>query len=125
MKLNLGKWLLIIIGTITWSLTMVRSGWLYSYGMGFWGANGHDAIWHIALAESLSRGSLQMPVFAGFGIQNYHIGFDLILAALHRITFIPVVNLYFQIIPPIMAILIGLLTYNFVYIWRKSKIVLI
>ena len=112
---------LILAGTLVWSLTMVRSGWLYSYGMGFWGANGHDGIWHIALAESLSRGSLQMPVFAGFGIQNYHIGFDLILAALHKITFIPVVNLYFQIIPPIMALAIGFLTYNFVYIWRKSK----
>ena len=65
MKFNLKKWLLIIIGTISWSWTMVKSGWIYSYGMGFWGANGHDGIWHIALIESLARGSLQMPVFAG------------------------------------------------------------
>src|SRR5258708_35896011 len=83
---------LIILGTITWSWTMVKSGWFYSSlgvngsGLGFWGANGHDGVWHIALAESLARGSFYMPVFAGSMLQNYHIGFDFILALLHRIT---------------------------------------
>jgi len=119
---NVFKWLLVLIGTIVWSLTMVKSGWIYSYGIGFWGANGHDGVWHVALAESLSRGSFQLPTFASLPIQNYHIGFDLILAILHKITFIPVVNLYFQITPPILALAIGLLSYAFVYIWRKSKI---
>lgn len=112
---------LILIGTLVWSWTMVKSGWIYSYGIGFWGANGHDGVWHIALAESLVKGSLSMPVFAGLELQNYHIGFDLILAALHKFTLIPVVNLYFQIIPPVLAILVGVLTYKFVYEWTKSS----
>ncbi|MBI3397002.1 glycosyltransferase family 2 protein [Candidatus Woesebacteria bacterium] len=100
---------------------MVKSGLVYSYGMGFWGANGHDGVWHIALIQSLAGGSLRMPTFAGENIQNYHIGFDLLLGLIHKITQIPVVNLYFQISPIILAILIGALTYKFVFDWQKSQ----
>ena len=107
------KCILLVAGTLVWSITMVKSGWSYSYGMGFWGANGHDGIWHISLINSLARGSLDMPVFAGEQIRNYHIGFDLLLAGLKLVTKIPANYLYFQIIPPIMALLIGLLTYKF------------
>ncbi len=91
---------------------MFKSGLVYPYGMGFWGANGHDGIWHISLISSLSRGSLEMPIFAGSDIKNYHLGFDLLLAGLHVVTRIPVVNLYFQVIPPILAVLIGWLTFK-------------
>lgn len=121
MKIDWKKWLLITIGTISWSLTMIKSGWIYSYGMGFWGANGHDGVWHVALAESLSRGSLDIPVFTRHVLQNYHIGFDLFLAFIHKITFIPIVNLYFQILPLLFAALIGLLTYMFTLNWTKSN----
>ena len=112
---------LILLGTLVWSLTMVKSGWVYAYGMGFWGANGHDGIWHTALIESLSRGSNQIPIFAGETLKNYHLGFDLLLALLHKITQIPVTNLYFQIIPPILAFLVGFLTYRFTLSWTKSS----
>lgn len=113
--------ILILLGTISWSLVMIKSGFVYNYGMGFWGPNGHDGIWHISLIESLTRGSFKMPIFAGETLTNYHIGFDLLVSIIHKITFIPVVNLYFQIIPPILAFLIGILTYKFVYLWQKSK----
>lgn len=124
-KNSFKKYSLIILGTISWSLVMVRSGLCWdkgcTSGIGFWGANGHDGIWHVALAESLSRGFGEMPIFAGSGIQNYHIGFDLLLAVLHKITSIPIVGLYFQIIPPVLAFFVGLLTYKFVSIWTKSE----
>lgn len=113
--------LLIIIGTIAWSLVMVKSGLIYSFGMGFWGANGHDGLWHIALINSLARGSLEMPVFSGEVLKNYHLGFDLLAAVFYRLTRIPVRIIYFQIFPPIFAFLIGLLTFKFVYQWKKSK----
>ncbi|KKU10858.1 MAG: hypothetical protein UX13_C0002G0013 [Candidatus Woesebacteria bacterium GW2011_GWB1_45_5] len=100
---------------------MVKSGWMYPYGMGFWGANGHDGIWHIALAGSLARGSFEMPVFGGATLQNYHIGFDMLLAVLTRITSIPAVNLYFQILPVLFAFLIGYLVYEFVFLWQGSE----
>lgn len=115
------KWLVIILGSLTWSLTMVKSGWQYKYGLGFWGPNGHDGIWHISLIESMSRGSFQMPIFAGEMIKNYHVGFDLTLAVIHRLTGIPASVLYFQIAPPIMAVLIGYLVYKFVTNWTKSN----
>ena len=113
------------MGTITWALTMARSGLCWNDGctggLGFWGANGHDGIWHIALSESLSKGSFLMPIFSGQGIENYHIGFDLLLALFHKISFIPIPNLYFQVIPPVLAFLVGLLTYKFVLLWTRSE----
>jgi len=118
--------ILIALGTIVWSATMVKSGLCWdakcASGVGFWGPNGHDGIWHIAVIESLSRGSWELPVFAGETIKNYHIGFDLLLAWLHKLTFIPVSTLYFQIIPPLLALSIGIFTYKFVESWRKSKL---
>lgn len=118
---NLAAVILIVFGTITWSITMVKSGLFYSFGLGFWGPNGHDGVWHIAMAEALSRGSFDIPIFAGEAIKNYHVGYDALLAVLHRITFLPTSVLYFQIIPPILALLVGVATYKFVYRWRKSR----
>ena len=114
-------WLIIIIGSIIWSLTMVKSGIEYDYGMGFWGPNGHDGVWHIALAESLSRGSYEMPTFAGEELKNYHIGFDLFLSMVHKLTGISVHNLYFQVFPPVFALSAGIFVYKFVHLWKKSK----
>jgi len=114
--------LLIICGTVAWSSTMFKSGIIYGYGMGFWGPNGHDGVWHIALAKSISRGIWDMPVFAGETIKNYHIGFDLILSAIHKLVLIPIHTLYFQIIPPVLAFLAGLGVYLFVYSWTRSKL---
>lgn len=91
---------------------MVKSGLIYKYGMGFWGPNGHDGVWHIALASSLARGSLEMPIFAGEQIHNYHLGFDIFVALLVRLTGVSSQVWYFQILPPIFVILIGYLVYK-------------
>lgn len=104
---------------------MIRSGLCWnvecSGGLGFWGANGHDGIWHIALINGLSKLDFQVPIFSGWGIQNYHIGFDLIMSWIVKITNISTSVLYFQVIPPILAALVGLLVYKFVYLWKKSE----
>lgn len=112
---------LIFLGSLTWSLTMVKSGIVYLFGMGFWGPNGHDGVWHIALANSLAKGSWGMPIFAGEAIKNYHLGFDLLLAALNKLTFIPIHILYFQVLPPILATLVGFYSYKFILSWTKDK----
>jgi len=113
--------LLIITGILIWSLTMVRSGLKYGFGIGFWGPNGHDGVWHIALSESLSRFSFQNPVFAGEYLKNYHLGFDLFLAFFHKVTTIPINFLYFQLFPVIFSFLIGFLVYKLVFYWKKSS----
>jgi len=104
---------------------MVRSGLCWAGkctgGLGFWGPNGHDAIWHLSLINNFTKGNFDSPIFSGWGIQNYHIGYDLFLSWIVRLTTIPSSVLYFQIIPPILAFLIGVLTYKFVYLWRGSK----
>ncbi len=96
---------------------MVKSGLVYSFGMGFWGPNGHDGVWHLAVIQGLIRGSLEMPVFAGVMIHNYHVGFDLLVAMLSRLSFIPAHFWYFQILPPVLAILIGWLTFKLTLSW--------
>lgn len=112
---------LILIGSLSWILTMIKSGLNYPFGLGFWGANGHDGVWHLALINSLAKGSFEMPSFAGSALQNYHIGFDLFTALLHRLTSISTITLYFQILPVICAISIGLLGFIFVKNWKKSE----
>lgn len=114
--------LIIFLGTLVWSATMVKSGLVYSYGMGFWGPNGHDGIWHIALINHFANGDFNMPVFAEEGLKNYHIGFDFIVALVQRLTTIPALELYFQVIPPLMAFFVGFLTYKFVKEWRNSNV---
>jgi hypothetical protein len=118
---NHKPWSLILAGSFIWSLTMVKSGLVYAFGVGFWGPNGHDGVWHLALINSLSRPSLEMPVFAGEMLKNYHFGFDLMLAIIHRLTYIPSSLLYFQIIPPLLAIGIGYFGYKFVLAWTKNQ----
>jgi len=113
--------LLILLGSLSWITTMFKSGLRYSYGLGFWGANGHDGIWHLAVIEGLIKGNFSNPVYAGEYLKNYHLGFDLFVALINRLTTIPVLNLYFQILPIIFALAIGILTYKFVYLWKKSK----
>ena len=119
-EVNLSGITLILVGTFVWSLVMFKSGLTYSFGMGFWGPNAHDGVWHIALAQSISKGTWEMPIFAGETIKNYHIGFDLLLAILHKLTFIPIHTLYFQILPPILAFFIGYFVYKFTLSWTKS-----
>lgn len=111
---NLIPVLLILLGTITQSLVMVKSGQVYDYGMGFWGPNAHDGLWHVSLINQLAKFDFSHPSFAGFPIVNYHYGYDLLVTIIHRLTLIPVVNLYFRILPPIFSLLIGILVFKLV-----------
>ncbi|MCX6724816.1 MAG: hypothetical protein NTV20_01815 [Candidatus Shapirobacteria bacterium] len=119
---RLNKWLAIIMffGVVSQSLTMVKSGFLSSFGMSFWGPNGHDGVWHLALINELTRHfPPQNMVFANFNLLNYHWLFDLTVALIHKITFLPTLNLYFQIIPIISSGLLGILT--FILVRKISK----
>ena len=106
-------------------MVMIRSGLCWDKncvgGLGFWGANGHDAIWHIALIESLTKGVWSSPIFAGAGLQNYHIGYDLLMSWLVRLTGISASVLYFQVVPVVLSLGVGLLTYRFIENWKNSK----
>jgi hypothetical protein len=112
--------LILTLGSLTLSLPMIKSGILYEYGMGFWGPNGHDAIWHLALIEHFSRHfNLDSPILTGAQLTNYHFLFDIAVALVHRITTIPNLTLYFQILPPLMALGLGFSVYKFVFNWTR------
>ena len=111
-KINIWLLPILIFGVLTQVVTMFKSGLLYSYGMGFWGPNGHDGVWHLALIRELTRNWLPTNmVFAGLPLSNYHWLFDGLLATIHRLTALPIVNLYFQIFPVVISCLLGLLSY--------------
>lgn len=113
--------ILIIVGTISQSITMVRSGLIYPFGMGFWGPNGHDGIWHIALANQILKGfPPPHPTFSGEILTNYHYFYDLLLSLFGRITSIPVSFLYFQVFPILFAFCLGLFSFLVGWFWKKD-----
>jgi len=113
--------LVILLGSVSWVAVMIRSGLIYDYGVGFWGPNGHDGVWHLALAEGLARFRFEMPTFAGAKLMNYHVGFDLVLAGLFRLTGISISVWYFQILPVVFSFLIGGFTFWLLRIIKYSK----
>ncbi len=103
---------LIIIGSTTLTLTMFRSGLSYDYGMGFWGANTHDGIWHISVSEQILKSfPPDHPIYSGFKLTNYHYFFNYLLALLEVVSPFRIHNLYFQFIPIIFSLSIGVLSF--------------
>lgn len=99
---------IIISGSITWLITQVKNGLPMNYGFGYWGPNGHDAIWHLSLISELSRNiPPQNPVFAGQMLTNYHYFFDLLLARTSVLFAIDPQNLLFRLFPVCLAFLTG------------------
>lgn len=103
---------LILLGSLTWVLTMWKSGLNYEYGIGFWGPHGHDAVWHLSLINSLTKAHLTLPMYAGESLKNYHFGFDIMTASLVRFTDIPASVWYFQLLPILFSLAIGFLVYK-------------
>jgi len=85
-------------------IPVIRSGLLSEYGIGFWGTNGHDGIWHLSLINHISNPlNINLPIFAGETLKNYHPFFDILIAALSKITSISSSIWLFQLFPLISA----------------------
>jgi len=112
---------LIFLGTICLSLTTFRSGREQEEGIAFWGPNGHDGVWHIALAnQSLKSFPPPCPVFSGFKLTNYHFFYDLLLALSGQLTKISLFTLHFRFYPVLFAFLLGVLSFMVGYLWRRD-----
>ncbi len=112
---------LLIFGTFLLSMTMVRSGIQREYGIGFWGPNGHDGVWHLALQNQVLKDSPpQNPVFSGEKLTNYHYFYDLLVAGIGKVTGITHSVIYFQILPVLTALAIGILSFVVGLRWRKD-----
>lgn len=115
---------LIILGTLLLSVTTIKSGLVYDFGLGFWGPNGHDAIWHLSIINQLTKNIPPLnPVFSGNYLSNYHWGFDLFVAFFLRVTKIDILDVYFRFFPIFTSLCLGFLSYQFAYIITKNKTV--
>lgn len=111
-KFNLPALGLILLGTIFQVMPTFRSGLIYPYGMGLWGPNTHDGLWHISLINQLVKTvPPQNPVFAGTILKNYHYFYDLLIAATNFLAQIPIVDLVFRFYPLLFSLLLGVGTY--------------
>lgn len=104
-------WVSIFLGSLFFSVPMIRSGTIESWGMGFWGPNGHDGVWHLSLINQSTSFPIKNPVFSGETLSGYHWGFDFLAGLVSRLFFLPTHDVYFKLLPIIFAILIGLFSF--------------
>jgi len=113
---------ILIIGVFTQVLPVVKSGWIYDYGLGFWGPNGHDGIWHLSIISELKNHfPPQNPDFAGVPLKNYHYFSDLTIAQTAKMTGISILDLYFRFFPTLVSLLFGLSVFILVRQITKSE----
>lgn len=113
---------LILVGTIFQQLPTFKNGLIFSYGMGFWGPNTHDGMWHVALINQLVKSTPpQNPIFAGDLLKNYHYFYDLLVAVTNYVSGIPILDLVFRFYPITFSILLGAGTYCFMKYVLKIK----
>jgi hypothetical protein len=104
------------------SVTMLRSGLNYPFGIGFWGPNGHDAVWHLSVINQFSRGlPPPNPIFSGTTLSNYHWGYDYLAFLVSKLTKLAPINVYFQLLPPLIAILIAYFSYKLISHYTTNK----
>jgi hypothetical protein len=114
--------LILIIGTLSQTISLIRSGLVYPFGLGFWGASSHDGLWHIALSTQVFKAfPIPHPTFSGYILQNYHPFFNYLLKLLSTLTFVPLKIFYFQFMPLILGLSIGFFSYRLALKWTKNQ----
>ncbi len=113
-KDNLVLAVIVLSGVAVQSLVVVKSGLEFNYGLGFWGPNGHDAIWHLAVIQELLQNfPPQNPNYAHELLKNYHYFYDLWMSSLARLSSIDLLDLYFRFTPLLISALYGISVYTF------------
>lgn len=104
-------------------LTVVRSGNIYPFGLGIWGPNGHDAIFHISLIQKFSENpfDLSHPQLSGEKLANYHFVFDYFSGLFSKATKLSPNTVYFFVFPIVISILIVCLLNLLLKKWNFSS----
>lgn len=113
---------LLFISTITPSLLVIKSGDVVSEGLRMIGANGHDILSYFGLINNLQK-SLppENPTFSGEQIKNYHYLTYILFSAIQYITKIPLLDLYFKILLPMLSFLFAASVYILIKNLTKIK----
>ncbi|MGB4965831.1 MAG: hypothetical protein WBO77_01845 [Microgenomates group bacterium] len=95
--------LLIIVAFVSYMLTIMPSGSEYCFGnscgLFFWGAHGHDAIWHLAIvAASFTDLPFVAPTFPGAQLSGYNFFLDIVIFVFSKLG-IPALITYFKVLP--------------------------
>lgn len=99
---------LILAGVIFQVLPVFRSGSQTPYGLGFWGPNAHDGVWHLALVNELIKNvPPNSPILAGQMLKNYHYFYDLLIALTAEFSGISTASLIFRLYPILFSLLLG------------------
>ncbi len=102
-------------GTVFQQLPVFKNGLNFPYGLGLWGPNTHDGLWHVSLINQLIKSTPpENPIFAGEILKNYHYFYDLLVAVTSFVTRISVLDLLFRFYPVIFSLLLGTGTYYLV-----------
>lgn len=107
--------LILFISTLIPSLLVIRSGDVINGGLRMVGANGHDVLSYISLINNLQKSiPPQNPTFADEVIRNYHYLTFVFFSAIQYVTKISVLDLYFKLIMPFLALLFSSTIFIFV-----------
>lgn len=121
--INLPISALVIAGTIFQVIPTFQNALTHSFGLGFWGPNTHDGIWHISLINQLIKGvPPQNPIFAGEALKNYHFFYDLMVAATSFVSGISPANLIFRFYPVLFSLSLGIGSYYLIKILFYEKL---
>lgn len=105
---------IILAGTVFQVIPTVMSGLNFAYGIGFWGPNTHDGVWHLALINQLMKSiPVENPIYSGTVLKNYHFFYDLLVAATSYLSRLPVSDLVFRFYPVIFSLMLGIGSYYF------------
>lgn len=104
------------------SLTVIKSGLVYSFGLGFWGPNGHDAIFHLSIIEKFAQTpfNLDHPQYSGVKLTNYHFVFDYLSGIIVRLFQMPATTFYFRVAPIILGLALVFLLNKLMTKWHYS-----
>lgn len=114
--------LIILPAFFLFMLVIFPSGTFFCFkeacGINFWGVHGHDAIWHLAIANvSFSKFPFIAPTFAGENLYGYNYLLDFFIFLLTKIG-IPAIFTYFKLLPVVWYVLFTALLIN---LGRKIK----
>lgn len=113
--------LLIVSGTIFQVVPVFQSGINFNYGMGFWGPNTHDGVWHLALIDQLTKHvPPQNPIFSTLILKNYHYFYDLLIATTNYLTHLSTLDLVFRFFPVIFSASLGIGSYFLIWNFFKE-----
>lgn len=113
----------LILG-LTAVATLYKNSQLFSFGMGFWGPNGHDALFHLSLIEHFRQNifSLSHPQYAGVVLKDYHFLFDYLLGLVSKITSTSPQTLYFLVFPVLACLTIVTLLNSLLNQWSFNSL---